>query len=198
MKLNTISRYFLAAGLMSCAANAFALEAWSGQSGGNTIEVIFDSKVYSNRWYVNADNCPQGASAENWDNPWSYVRDATKAEIDQYGNPTTCDAGSATPVAHDAFSAEKDYAKDDIVAYQDVTYEASRPIPAYSFTPGADNRGNSIRQYPTGVPARFITKGMRSKLTASLMKHCTIPLAKTLLLQVTRTRPAPMAVRGNR
>ena len=139
MELNTISRYFLAAGLMSCAANAFALEAWSGQSGGNTIEVIFDSKVYSNRWYVNADNCPQGASAENWDNPWSYVRDATKAEIDQYGNPTTCDAGSATPVAHDAFSAEKDYAKDDIIAYQDVTYEASRPIPAYSFTPGADN-----------------------------------------------------------
>ena len=116
MKLNTISRYFLAAGLMSCAANAFALEAWSGQAGGNTIEVIFDSKVYSNRWYVNADNCPQGASAENWDNPWSYVRDATKAEIDQYGNPTTCESGSATPVAHDAFSAEKDYAKDDIVA----------------------------------------------------------------------------------
>lgn len=164
MKLNTISRYFLAAGLMSCAANAFALEAWSGQAGGNTIEVIFDSKVYSNRWYVNADNCPQGASAENWDNPWSYVRDATKAEIDQYGNPTTCESGSATPVAHDAFSAEKDYAKDDIVAYQDVTYEASRPIPAYSFTPGADNPWKLYTPVPDWRSSQVYNKGDEVKV----------------------------------
>lgn len=139
MKMNTISRTLLALGMLGCAANALALEAWSGQEGSQIRDVIFDSKVYSNAWWVAATDCPQAAAQDASSSPWKFVRNATPAEITQYGNPTTCDAGSVTPVTHDAFSADKDYITDDIVAWEKVNYKAIGKIPAHSFTPGANN-----------------------------------------------------------
>lgn len=159
MKLNIMTRYFIAAGLLTCAGNAFALEAWSGQESSDTIEVIFDSKVYTNRWYVSAENCPQTASADNWDNPWTYVRNATPAEISEYGNPTTCDSGSITPVNYDAFSTDKNYVSGDIVSYGDVNYQAKSAVPAYSFTPGAENPWQLYTAVPVWNSTQVYNKG---------------------------------------
>lgn len=139
MKINTISQTLLALGMLGFAGNALALEAWSGQEGSQIRDVIFNSKVYSNAWWVAATDCPQAAVQDASSSPWKFVRDATAAEITQYGNPTTCDAGGVTPVTHDAFSADKDYVTDNIVTWEKVNYKATGKIPAHSFTPGANN-----------------------------------------------------------
>ena len=37
--------------------NAFALEAWHGQEGSDTFEVIFDGQVYTNSWCSSLTFC---------------------------------------------------------------------------------------------------------------------------------------------
>ncbi|MFJ2406681.1 hypothetical protein ACIOUE_35880 [Streptomyces xanthochromogenes] len=70
---------------------------WAGQEGEGPFRVVFDGKVFFNRWYVAATDCPKQGSTNdnpNFDSPWESVRDATEQEIAQ-GNPTTCDLTSA-------------------------------------------------------------------------------------------------------
>jgi hypothetical protein len=69
------------------------LAAWSGQSGGDTFQVIFDGKVYQNAWWVESENCPSEAAADPDNNPWRVLRDATTEEMETLGNPTSCDLG---------------------------------------------------------------------------------------------------------
>lgn len=140
MKLNNISRSLFALGLLGCASSVWALDAWRGQTGGDTVQVIYDGKVYSNAWWVAADNCPGEANNDVANNPWRYVRAATAAEIKQYGNPQSCDATSGSgQSAHEVFSSDKEYVSGDIITFEKITYQAKSNIPANSFTPGIDN-----------------------------------------------------------
>lgn len=63
---------------------------WDHQSGGETYNVVFDSKVWQNAWWVESTDCPAKAAADPDHNPWRFLRNATAGEIAQ-GNPTSCD-----------------------------------------------------------------------------------------------------------
>ncbi|MDV5141930.1 glycosyl hydrolase family 18 protein [Chimaeribacter arupi] len=160
MKLTLISRALLAVGLTAGAASAFALEAWNGQEGGDTMQVIFDGNVYQNAWWVGADNCPKEAAADEANNPWRYLRTATSAEMAEYGNPTTCEInGGGTPVVHDAFSSDKAYQQGDIVKYQENTYKANGAVPANSFIPAQGNPWQRYMPVETWNASKTYNKG---------------------------------------
>ncbi|MEV0249025.1 hypothetical protein AB0H76_20640 [Nocardia sp. NPDC050712] len=63
-----------------------ALEAWTGQTGGDEIEVIFDGKVYSNAWWVEPQHCPGKWQEDPSQNPWRVKRPATANELAELGN----------------------------------------------------------------------------------------------------------------
>lgn len=159
MKLNIISKSLIALGMGACAVNAFALEAWSGQEGGTTYEVIFDGDVYTNAWWVGASNCPKDASNDQANNPWRYQRDATAAEIAQYGNPTSCDINGGETPTYENFSVEKSYAEGTIVIWQDATWQAKGAMGAYSFTPGAGSPWQLYKATETWNASKTYNKG---------------------------------------
>lgn len=138
MKLNLATKALFCIGLTCAALPAFALEAWSGQEGGSTYEVIFNGGVYTNAWWVGATDCPGNAAADEANNPWRFERTATAAEITQYGNPTTCDTSGGT-VTYPDYNNSAAYKKGDIVTYNKATYKSSVDQSAYGFTPGQEN-----------------------------------------------------------
>lgn len=138
MQLNLATKALFCMGLTCAALPAFALEAWSGQEGGSTYEVIFDSGVYSNAWWVGASDCPGNAAGDEANNPWRYERAATADEITKYGNPTTCDTGGGT-VTYPAYDNSIAYNAGDIVIYNNATYKTSVAQSAYGFAPGQEN-----------------------------------------------------------
>ena len=138
MQLNLATKALFCMGLTCAALPAFALEAWSGQEGASTYEVIFDSGVYSNAWWVGASDCPGNAAGDEANNPWRYERAATADEITKYGNPTTCDTGGGT-VTYPAYDNSIAYNAGDIVIYNNATYKTSVAQSAYGFAPGQEN-----------------------------------------------------------
>lgn len=138
MQLNLATKALFCMGLTCAALPAFTLEAWSGQEGGSTYEVIFDSGVYSNAWWVGASDCPGNAAGDEANNPWRYERAATADEITKYGNPTTCDTGGGT-VTYPAYDNSIAYNAGDIVIYNNATYKTSVAQSAYGFAPGQEN-----------------------------------------------------------
>ncbi|MFF4403948.1 hypothetical protein ACFY2W_16265 [Streptomyces sp. NPDC001262] len=64
-------------------------EPWNGQSGAGPFTVIFDGKVFENKWWVEASHCPGKAQQDPNNNPWRVFRDATSEEV-ALGNPTNC------------------------------------------------------------------------------------------------------------
>ncbi|HDR2795449.1 MULTISPECIES: carbohydrate-binding protein [Enterobacter] len=138
MKLNFATKTLFCLGLTCTALPAFALEAWSGQEGGSTIEVIFDGGVYNNAWWVSASDCPGNAADDQASNPWRYERAATAAEMSQYGNPTTCETSGGT-VTYPAYDNNAEYKAGDIVSYNNATYKTASSQSAYGFVPGQDN-----------------------------------------------------------
>lgn len=162
MEFNKISKAMLGMGMLAVAGSACALEAWNGQEGGDTIQVIFDGSVYQNAWWVGATNCPVTPDAPEGSNPWNYVRDATPAEITQYGNPTSCDIpGSDTPT-YPAFSADKVY-------QEGILFLPAKPIirprPQYLRILSrlmSATRGKLISRRNRGMLKPFIIKAMWS------------------------------------
>ncbi len=138
MKLNLATKALFCMGLTCAALPAFALEAWSGQEGGSTYEVIFNGGIYTNAWWVGATDCPGNAAADEANNPWRFERTATAAEINQYGNPTTCDTSGGT-VTYPDYNNSAAYKKGDIVTYNKATYKSFVDQSAYGFTPGQEN-----------------------------------------------------------
>lgn len=123
--------------LCGAAAPALALEAWNGQEGGDTYQVIFAGNVYTNAWWVGANNCP---TSDDPGNPWRQVRAATAPEITQFGNPSNCDIASGAPATKlPDYSSAQSYQKDDKVSKDGVSYKALMPIPPSSFAPGEPN-----------------------------------------------------------
>jgi len=140
MKMNKITQMLCVAGLTMASASAFALEAWNGQEGGDTYEVIFDGGVYSNAWWVGATNCPGTAEQDQGANPWRKVRDASATEMSQYGNPTVCEiAGDGTQNNYVNYDSSRDYLAGDIVLANGMTYKTSKATPAHSFAPAENN-----------------------------------------------------------
>ncbi|CBG91176.1 carbohydrate-binding protein [Citrobacter rodentium] len=138
MKLNLATKALFCMGLTCAALPAFALEAWSGQEGGSTYEVIFDGGVYTNAWWVGASDCPGNAADNEANNPWRYERAATAAEMDKYGNPTTCETSGGT-VTYPAYDNTVSYNAGDIVSYNNATYKTSTAQSSYGFAPGQEN-----------------------------------------------------------
>ncbi|EPW3925530.1 glycosyl hydrolase family 18 protein [Enterobacter sichuanensis] len=138
MKLNLATKALFCMGLTCAALPAFALEAWSGQEGGSTYEVIFDGGVYKNAWWVGASDCPGNAANDQANNPWRFERNATAAEMDKYGNPVTCETSGGT-VTYPAYNNSVAYKAGDVVSYNNATYKTSIAQSAYGFVPGQDN-----------------------------------------------------------
>ncbi|KLW85742.1 hypothetical protein SP99_04116 [Enterobacter sp. BIDMC92] len=138
MKLNLATKALFCMGLTCAALPAFALEAWSGQEGGSTYEVIFDGGVYKNAWWVGASDCPGNAANDQANNPWRFERNATAAEMDKYGNPVTCETSGGT-VTYPAYDNSVAYKAGDVVSYNNATYKTSVAQSAYGFVPGQDN-----------------------------------------------------------
>ncbi|WP_313081108.1 PKD domain-containing protein [Atlantibacter sp.] len=143
--------------LCSMAAPAFALEAWSGQEGGDTYQVIFAGNVYSNEWWVGASNCP---TSDDPSNPWRQQRAATAQEISQYGNPSNCDISNGAPAAKlPEFNSAQSYAKDDKVAVGGVSYKALTNIGASTFAPGQPNPWMAYVPVPQWEPNKVYDGG---------------------------------------
>ncbi|WP_081005640.1 ricin-type beta-trefoil lectin domain protein [Trabulsiella odontotermitis] len=160
MKVNQLTKVLASAGLLCATLPAFALEAWNGQEGSTTYEVIFDSGVYSNIWWVGKDNCPGEAASDEANNPWRYQRAATSAEIEQYGNPTSCEIsdgdGDSTAAA---FQGTATYAANDIVSYNGANYITSAAVAANSFVPGEGNPWVQYKEVPVWSSATAYAGG---------------------------------------
>jgi bifunctional chitinase/lysozyme len=125
---------------------------WSGQSGaGNSFNVLFNGKIFVNRWWVESFNCPADASPTNWSNPWQFQRDATSDELSSMTNPTSCDVtteaggddgstgGTGTTTdggsTGDTFQIGEVYKKGDTVIYGGKEYIATENTKG-AFFPG--------------------------------------------------------------
>ncbi|MGJ0629445.1 hypothetical protein [Xenorhabdus bovienii] len=65
------------------------LTAWKQQEGGRVYNVIFNSNVYTNTYWVERWHVPgQSSEKSSPHNAWQYVRAATAEEINAHGNPT--------------------------------------------------------------------------------------------------------------
>ncbi|HHG0682872.1 TPA: glycosyl hydrolase family 18 protein [Enterobacter cloacae] len=158
MKLNIFTKTIIGMGAICIAAPVFALEAWSGQEGNGPFEVIYDSGVYTNAWWVGATDCPGNASADAANNPWRFERDATAAEIAEYGNPTTCDSGGGT-VTYPDYNSANAYNANDIVTYNGATWQTSTAQSAYGFTPGEGNPWERYAEVPQWMATTTYNKG---------------------------------------
>lgn len=138
MKFNLATKALFCMGLTCAALPAFALEAWNGQEGSTTYEVIFDGGVYQNAWWVGASDCPGNAQDDSDHNPWRYERAATAAEMSQYGNPAICETSGGT-VIYPAYDNSQAYNAGDIVMYNNSTYKTTSAQSAYGFVPGQEN-----------------------------------------------------------
>lgn len=126
-------------------SKADGVVAWTAQSGPTkTYTVLFDGKIFTNRWWVESFNCPIDAGPDNYNNPWQYQRNASADELQNIENPTTCDAastspgdpGTGTPSGTDGtFDLDQIYRAGDIVTYKGNSYEARRETEGV-FAPG--------------------------------------------------------------
>ncbi len=119
--------------------SSFALEAWQGQQGSDTFEVIFKGDVYANQWWVGATDCPLTGTVDPNNNPWRFQRSATASETARYGNPNDCHLNNGTGDPLAKFDASMQYQQGDKVDYQSQAYQANRGVAAYSFTPNQAN-----------------------------------------------------------
>ncbi len=150
MKVKRVSSVIFAAAVMVgtvsvISAQAGDVVAWTAQSGpGKTYTVLFNGKIFNNRWWVEASHCPADAGPDNYKNPWQYQRMATADELQNIENPTTCDAaptnpgGDPTGTGGDVdgnFDLNQIYSVGDIVTYKGHSYKARRETQGV-FVPG--------------------------------------------------------------
>lgn len=143
------------------ATPALALEAWNGQEGSDTFEVIFDSQVWQNAWWVGASHCPGEAQPNDPNNPWRVVRAATAAEMTQYGNPTTCDTSGGGGETLPDFDASQGYRQGDKVTLNGGDYLATADVPAYSFQPAQASPWAPYLPLPSWQSSTVYNKGDR-------------------------------------
>lgn len=129
------------AGVASTPSQAGELVAWTAQSGSQKYTVLFDGKVYRNRWWVESSHCPADAASGNDQNAWQFQRKATPEELKTVENPKNCDAASTAPGTGTAgggegnFDREHIYRAGDIVSYNGQEYKAAEKTRGI-FVPG--------------------------------------------------------------
>lgn len=142
-------------GALCVTAPVLAVEAWSGQEGTGPYEVIYNSGVYTNAWWVAKTDCPGN---ETDTNPWKYERAATSAEISQYGNPTTCET-SGGDVSYPEYNSANSYNANDVVSYNGATWKTSSAQSPYGFKPGEGNPWELYAEVPQWSAATTYNKG---------------------------------------
>lgn len=142
-------------GALCVTAPVLAVEAWSGQEGTGPYEVIYNSGVYTNAWWVAKTDCPGN---ETDTNPWKYERAATSAEISQYGNPTTCET-SGGDVSYPEYNSANSYNANDVVTYNGATWKTSAAQSPYGFKPGEGNPWELYAEVPQWSAATTYNKG---------------------------------------
>lgn len=142
-------------GALCVTAPVLAVEAWSGQEGAGPYEVIYNSGVYTNAWWVAKTDCPGN---ETDTNPWKYERAATSAEISQYGNPTTCET-SGGDVSYPEYNSANSYNANDVVSYNGATWKTSVAQSPYGFKPGEGNPWELYAEVPQWSAATTYNKG---------------------------------------
>lgn len=142
-------------GALCVTAPVLAVEAWSGQEGTGPYEVIYNSGVYTNAWWVAKTDCPGN---ETDTNPWKYERAATSAEISQYGNPTTCET-SGGDVSYPEYNSANSYNANDVVTYNGATWKTSAAQSPYGFKPGEGNPWELYTEVPQWSAATTYNKG---------------------------------------
>lgn len=142
-------------GALCVTAPVLAVEAWSGQEGTGPCEVIYNSGVYTNAWWVAKTDCPGN---ETDTNPWKYERAATSAEISQYGNPTTCET-SGGDVSYPEYNSANSYNANDVVSYNGATWKTSTAQSPYGFKPGEGNPWELYAEVPQWSAATTYNKG---------------------------------------
>ncbi|MFK0369764.1 glycosyl hydrolase family 18 protein [Enterobacter sichuanensis] len=155
MKLNIFARTIIGMGALCVTAPVLAVEAWSGQEGTGPYEVIYNSGVYTNAWWVAKTDCPGN---ETDTNPWKYERAATSAEISQYGNPTTCET-SGGDVSYPEYNSANSYNANDVVTYNGATWKTSAAQSPYGFKPGEGNPWELYTEVPQWSAATTYNKG---------------------------------------
>ncbi|EPW3921333.1 glycosyl hydrolase family 18 protein [Enterobacter sichuanensis] len=155
MKLNIFARTIIGMGALCVTAPVLAVEAWSGQEGAGPYEVIYNSGVYTNAWWVAKTDCPGN---ETDTNPWKYERAATSAEISQYGNPTTCET-SGGDVSYPEYNSANSYNANDVVTYNGATWKTSAAQSPYGFKPGEGNPWELYAEVPQWSAATTYNKG---------------------------------------
>jgi bifunctional chitinase/lysozyme len=155
MKLNIFARTIIGMGALCVTAPVLAVEAWSGQEGAGPYEVIYNSGVYTNAWWVAKTDCPGN---ETDTNPWKYERAATSAEISQYGNPTTCET-SGGDVSYPEYNSANSYNANDVVSYNGATWKTSAAQSPYGFKPGEGNPWELYAEVPQWSAATTYNKG---------------------------------------
>ncbi len=120
-------------------AGAGQVVSWTGQSGpGGAFTVLFNGKIYTNRWWAEPFHCPADAKPGNDKNAWQYLRDATDDEMKTIENPTTCAAAATNPqtnITRPEGNFEEIHAAGDIIAYKGRDYKARRDTRGV-FAPG--------------------------------------------------------------
>jgi len=147
-KLEIVSSMMLAAAVMagvagvaSTPSQAGELVAWAAQSGDRKYTVLFDGKIYRNRWWVEPSHCPADASPDNDRNAWQFQRKATAEELKTIINPTDCDEvltalGKGTVSDGEGnFDREHIYNTGDIVTHNGREYKAAEKTSGI-FIPG--------------------------------------------------------------
>ena len=144
-------------------AGAGQVVGWTGQSGPGPFTVLFNGKIYKNRWWVRSNRCPADADANNWDNAWQYQRDATADELNTIDNPTNCDAATTVPTTSgtvvtsgtdengggkegDTFKKGVAYDAGEIVIYNGYEFIAKRDTDGV-FYPGEKSLWKSYPKY---------------------------------------------------
>ncbi len=139
IELKAVSSVVLAAvvwlAVFSSSSLAGGLVGWVAQSGGEKYTVLFDGKVYRNRWWVESYHCPADAAPGNNLNAWQLLRNATAKELRTVDNPTSCSAGSTPPpgggggasvIGQGNFDIDHIYDRGDIVTYNRQEYKARK------------------------------------------------------------------------
>ncbi|CAQ84151.1 MULTISPECIES: glycosyl hydrolase family 18 protein [Photorhabdus] len=138
------------------------LTAWKNQAGGQVFNVIFDSGVYTNTYWVERWHVPEPSSKDGTPhNAWKYLRPATADEIKQHGNPTD---GSVNPT-------------EDIpspVLQSDEITEKTYQRPEINFKP--DGSGGNLAYTATRVCRpmynEYETDKSKPKLSAYITDWC--------------------------
>lgn len=140
--LPSLHKLSLLAAALACATPAMALEAWHGQEGSSSMEVLFNGQVWKNAWWVGSGQCPANVAKDGEAmNAWRLLRSATPDEMKRYGNPTSCQtsgggSGAGGSSAFPAFDGYQAYRKGDKVTVSGGDYIASTDVPVNSFRPG--------------------------------------------------------------